>query len=292
MEPLGVLRPLGAPSDPLAARRLGDMPASTSLKKLEPISVAPTQPKNARKKKKTRAPKAAPPTLSASPSLDMSVASVDAPPDRLEESMDGSVVMAMASPERRTPGRFAADGSGSPGPARDLAPALDALEEPAAPPALRAYGDAARLGSVAAVAGHLRVSASEATRRVLALFNETWRDFDGAGRAPAVDVGDALSAAEARRLRGPLRFPEAPAADEPPAEALPKPKTPTALSVDPPQKAWEDAPPPTSKPTSLHRSRVSRLFTRLRIPSRRSRSRRRRVAPAPDEGQVAVETKD
>ena len=125
MEPLGVLRPLGAPSDPLAARRLGDMPASTSLKKLEPISVAPTQPKNVRKKKKTRAPKAAPPTLSASPSLDMSVASVDAPPDRLEESMDGSVVMAMASPERRTPGRFAADGSGSPGPARDLRPVAD-----------------------------------------------------------------------------------------------------------------------------------------------------------------------
>ena len=105
----------------------------------------------------------------------------DRPPD-LDASMDGSIVMALATPT----------------PAVEAAPT-----EP--PPA--SMGAVAKLGSLAALAKVLRKPFDAATQHVFDLYNRTWRDFDASGRAPPAKPGADLSADEVRRLRGGLAVP-------------------------------------------------------------------------------------
>jgi len=100
-------------------------------------------------------------------------------PCDLEASMDGSVVMALATP---TP----------------------VLVREAPPSSL---GAVAQLGSLDALALNLRAPRDAAAAYALGLYNRTWRDFDEDGRAPPVHPGAALSADEVRRLRGGLAVP-------------------------------------------------------------------------------------
>ena len=105
----------------------------------------------------------------------------DRPPD-LEASMDGSIVMALATP---TP----------------------AVEEAPTEPPPASMGAVAKLGSLAALAKVLRAPFDAATQHVFDLYNRTWRDFDASGRAPPAKPGAELSADEVRRLRGGLAVP-------------------------------------------------------------------------------------
>ena len=105
----------------------------------------------------------------------------DRPPD-LEASMDGSIVMALATP---TP----------------------AVEEAPTEPPPASMGAVAKLGSLAALAKVLRKPFDAATQHVFDLYNRTWRDFDASGRAPPAKPGADLSADEVRRLRGGLAVP-------------------------------------------------------------------------------------
>ena len=105
----------------------------------------------------------------------------DRPPD-LDASMDGSIVMALATP---TP----------------------AVEEAPTEPPPASMGAVAKLGSLAALAKVLRKPFDAATQHVFDLYNRTWRDFDASGRAPPAKPGAELSADEVRRLRGGLAVP-------------------------------------------------------------------------------------
>ena len=105
----------------------------------------------------------------------------DRPPD-LEASMDGSIVMALATP---TP----------------------VVEEAPTEPPPASMGAVAKLGSLAALAKVLRAPFDAATQHVFDLYNRTWRDFDASGRAPPAKPGAELSADEVRRLRGGLAVP-------------------------------------------------------------------------------------
>ena len=105
----------------------------------------------------------------------------DRPPD-LEASMDGSIVMALATP---TP----------------------AVEEAPTEPPPASMGAVAKLGSLAALAKVLRKPFDAAAQHVFDLYNRTWRDFDASGRAPPAKPGAELSEDEVRRLRGGLAVP-------------------------------------------------------------------------------------
>ena len=108
----------------------------------------------------------------------------DRPPD-LEASMDGSIVMALATPTTAEP---------------------EVVEAPTEPPPA-SMGAVAKLGSLAALAKVLRKPFDAATQHVFDLYNRTWRDFDASGRAPPAKPGADLSADEVRRLRGGLAVP-------------------------------------------------------------------------------------
>ena len=108
----------------------------------------------------------------------------DRPPD-LEASMDGSIVMALATPTQSSP----------------------VVEEAPTEPPPASMGAVAKLGSLAALAKVLRKPFDAATQHVFDLYNRTWRDFDASGRAPPAKPGADLSADEVRRLRGGLAVP-------------------------------------------------------------------------------------
>ena len=110
----------------------------------------------------------------------------DRPPD-LEASMDGSIVMALATPTQSSP----------------------VVEEAPTEPPPASMGAVAKLGSLAALAKVLRKPFDAATQHVFDLYNRTWRDFDASGRAPPAKPGADLSADEvsvARRPRGAHRL--------------------------------------------------------------------------------------
>ena len=108
----------------------------------------------------------------------------DRPPD-LEASMDGSIVMALATPTTAEP---------------------EVVEAPTEPPPA-SMGAVAKLGSLAALAKVLRKPFDAAAAHAFDLYNRTWRDFDASGRAPPAKPGAELSADEVRRLRGGLAVP-------------------------------------------------------------------------------------
>ena len=108
----------------------------------------------------------------------------DRPPD-LEASMDGSIVMALATPTTAGP---------------------EVVEAPTEPPPA-SMGAVAKLGSLAALAKVLRKPFDAAAAHAFDLYNRTWRDFDASGRAPPAKPGADLSADEVRRLRGGLAVP-------------------------------------------------------------------------------------
>ena len=105
----------------------------------------------------------------------------DRPPD-LDASMDGSIVMALATP---TP----------------------VVEEAPTEPPPASMGAVAKLGSLAALAKVLRKPFDAAAAHAFDLYNRTWRDFDASGRAPPAKPGAELSEDEVRRLRGGLAVP-------------------------------------------------------------------------------------
>ena len=107
----------------------------------------------------------------------------DRPPD-LDASMDGSIVMALATPTTE--------------------PVVE--EVPTEPPPA-SMGAVAKLGSLAALAKVLRKPFDAAAAHAFDLYNRTWRDFDASGRAPPAKPGADLSADEVRRLRGGLAVP-------------------------------------------------------------------------------------
>ena len=107
----------------------------------------------------------------------------DRPPD-LDASMDGSIVMALATPTEE--------------------PVVQ--EAPTEPPPA-SMGAVAKLGSLAALAKVLRTPFDAAAAHAFDLYNRTWRDFDASGRAPPARPGAELSADEVRRLRGGLAVP-------------------------------------------------------------------------------------
>jgi len=108
----------------------------------------------------------------------------DRPPD-LEASMDGSIVMALATPTQTEP----------------------VVEEAPTEPPPASMGAVAKLGSLAALAKVLRTPFDAAAAHAFDLYNRTWRDFDASGRAPPARPGAELSADEVRRLRGGLAVP-------------------------------------------------------------------------------------
>ena len=260
LAPLSGASPLGAP--------LGGRPGK-GLAPLTPLdgSALTTPKRTSARSARPRPLKPAPALAERSPRS--AAAASPAREDPLEASLDGSVVMALGSPPRRPAAAASAPGGpGSPG--ASAAPARAAGPAPGRPPA--SFGDVVKLGSLGAAARELRAPVGVTTRIVVDWFNETWRDFDGAGRAPPARPGAALSAAEVRRLRGPLTL-AAPAAAAEGARA-------TATAWAPPAALPDLKAPGAPSPRSARSGPVTRLFTRLRISGGRRLSRRR-VAPAP-----------